>query len=410
MSYRPRLLFISNGYGEDNVAAHLASTFGARLPGAVLRGFPMVGKGSFYTEMGVDLSGRGAELPSEGFVRSVRDFTKDVKHGFFSETLGLGKRLRKTVRDFDFLVLVGDAYLLLFVSLFTPHPAGKKIFVNIQTSEWYGSHKPFKQHYSFVERLWTRYCSKLVYVRDRKTLEFLLGKGIEQARCCGNPMMDCFTLHDRRVLPDRRSIIGVLPGSKQEAYENLHVVFDVVRILSKKDHIYDYALALSPNLNVDRIVREHGLKSASDNQRSPYARFSLENCPSDIYISQEIFGNILHESEAVIGTSGTGNEQAAGLGKPVFGFWGRGPQITEKFMKAQNRLLGPSLILSPPDPELISRRMIELLRDDERLSSIRQNGLERMAGRGSVSCMVEEMLDFMRSMQRMQGMQSMQRM
>ena len=50
MSYRSRLLFISNGYGEDNVAAHLAGTFSARLPGAVIRGFPTVGKGSFYTE------------------------------------------------------------------------------------------------------------------------------------------------------------------------------------------------------------------------------------------------------------------------------------------------------------------------------------------------------------------------
>jgi hypothetical protein len=66
-------------------------------------------------------------------------------------------------------------------------------------------------------------------------------------------------------------------------------------------------------------------------------------------------------------------------------------------MLAQKRLLGPSLILSPPDPDLISRRMIDLLDDEKRLSSIARNGLERMSGRGSISCMVEGMLDFMQS-------------
>jgi len=404
MNAEPGFLLISNGYGEDLVAAHIALKLRERLPRACVAGFPTVGTGAFYKNMGVDLAGAGATLPSEGFVRSISDFTKDVKHGFLPETFRLGRRLRQAAGAFDYLVPVGDAYILLFTSLFTPHSAARKIFVNVQTSEWYGSHKPFKQHYSFIERLWTRRCSRLVYVRDRRTMDFLHRRGIAQARCCGNPMMDCFTVHERAVLPRDRSIVGVLPGSKQEAYDNLKVVFDIVRLMAKRKQIHNYAIALSPQLSVDKIACAYSLQPAITGtdtglpagDRRLYTRFSMKDNPSEIFISQKIFGDILNESIAFIGTSGTGNEQAAGMGKPVFGFWGRGPQITEKFMRAQKRLLGPSLILSPPDPELIANCMTELLSDKERLEEIALNGRERMAGRGSIACMVDEMIRYVK--------------
>jgi uncharacterized protein (TIGR03492 family) len=122
--------------------------------------------------------------------------------------------------------------------------------------------------------------------------------------------------------------------------------------------------------------------------------FSMSDTEATVFVSQSLFGDIINESVALIGTSGTGNEQAAGLGKPVFGYWGRGPQITKKFMKAQKKLLGPSLILSPPEPELIARRIMNLLEDGARLAALAKNGKERMEGRGSIDCIVKEILSY----------------
>ena len=392
------MLFISNGYGEDMVAAHIAKVMQTLVPHVAVEGFPTVGSGTFYNKMGIQLAGSGPDLPSEGFVRSIGDAVNDIRHGFFGKTLSLGKRLRAASEKYEYIVAVGDDYILLFTSLFTSHKPERKIFINIQQSEWYGGHKPFKQHHSMVERLWIRMFSRLVFVRDAKTMDFLLEKGLNQVRCCGNPMMDCFTIHENPVLPGGKGTVGILPGSKQEAYENLKIAFDVIRILSQKGMDYNYAIALSPQLSVERVVEAHGLEPMilSEKGAERFHLFSMGDTGATVLISQSMFGDIINESVALIGTSGTGNEQAAGLGKPVFGFWGNGPQITKKFMKAQKKLLGPSLILSPPQPELIAQGMVDLLADDARLEALAKNGKERMEGRGSIDCIVREIVSYVR--------------
>ena len=108
MTDKGRVLFISNGYGEDMVAAHVARAMQRRDPHIAIKGFPTVGSGTFYTKMGIGLAGTGPELPSEGFIRSFGDAVKDIRHGFFGETLSLGKRLKAASREFDHIVAVGD--------------------------------------------------------------------------------------------------------------------------------------------------------------------------------------------------------------------------------------------------------------------------------------------------------------
>lgn len=396
MEDSPRVLFVSNGYGEDMVAAYTAVAMQRHAPHITVKGFPTVGSGAFYNKLGVDLAGTGPDLPSEGFVRSVGDVIKDIRHGFFGETLRLGKRLRVASGNFDYIVAVGDDYILLFTSLSTSHKPEHKIFINIQQSEWFGGHKPFKQHHSLIERLWVKRLSRLVFVRDSKTKDFLIEKGLHQVRSCGNPMMDCFNIHEKPVLPGDKKTIGILPGSKQEAYDNLALAFDVVRILCKKGLDCNYAIALSSHLSMERISEEYDLvpSKTGDKQVRGFHTFSMSDTGATVFVSQSMFGDIINESVALIGTSGTGNEQAAGLGKPVFGYWGRGPQITKKFMEAQKKLLGPSLILSPPEPELIARRMMDLLEDGARLEELAKNGKKRMEGRGSINCIVKEILSY----------------
>jgi uncharacterized protein (TIGR03492 family) len=389
-----KILFISNGYGEDVVSARVAKAFLERHPACTVLGFPTVGRGAFYEETGIRLAGKGPELPSEGFVRSPRDFFRDVAHGFFKKTYRLGLSLREAARGCDCLVMTGDPYLLFFTSLFTRRGGNRNAFIGVQQSEWYGTKKPFKHHYSAPERRWLMRHAGLVFVRDFKTERYLRGKGLEHVLCAGNPMMDTFTVSARPVFPKGRTLIGVLPGSKREAYDNLAVTFEVIRLLAGARPDFFFAFALSKTLDMAAIVNRFGLRViATPRARNLTCR--MKGCGADLLFSHTHFGDIINEANAVIGTSGTGNEQAAGLGKPVFAFWGKGPQITRKFLAAQKKLLGPSLFLHPPQPGVIAREILRVLDDENLLTEVKKNGIVRMEGRGSIACIVKKIGDWL---------------
>jgi len=389
-----RILFISNGYGEDNVAAHIAGELQRKYPTLAVSGFPTVGSGRFYTESGIPLAGEGVRMPSEGFVRSAKDLLRDMSRGLFIKTFRMGRRLRAAAGNTDFLVVTGDPYLLLFTSLFARTGRSGKVFVGTLQSEWYGSRRPFKEHYSAVERLWLKWFCRLIIARDMKTAEYLASRGLGFATSFGNPMMDCLVIRKQRLLPEDRTVIGVLPGSKREAYDNFGKIIETAAQLVRsggESRNYLFAVALSPNLDIEELVRRYGLSKVGAYERATvFTVYRTEKSGIELLISTSCFGNIISESDAVIGLSGTGNEQAAGLGKPVFGFWGEGPQITKKFMKAQKRLLGPSLFIFPPQPPVIAQKIDEVLDDAALLKRIEENGRLRRGGEGSVERIAEK--------------------
>ncbi|MFW6139522.1 MAG: hypothetical protein ACOC7U_10175, partial [Spirochaetota bacterium] len=299
----------------------------------------------------------------------------------------------------------GDTYLLLFTSIFTSHPRQRKIFVGVQQTEWYDSIKPFKQHYSLPERMWLKRFAGLIFVRDQKTKKYLQQKGFNNVESPGNPMMDCFKIHPKNIFPPDREVIGILPGSKNEAYHNLNIIFEVIKLLNKENKNLLFAVALSPNLSLSRIIHSFNLQELPPcSDRQSYTAYTIKDGDKiEIIISQSLFGNIINEACAVIGLSGTGNEQAAGLGKPIFSFWGKGPQITKKFLLAQKKLLGPSLFVFPPQPEIIVREICKVIRDRSLLKKIEQNGKKRMSGRGSISAIAEDIYQYINTTNKTPG-------
>lgn len=391
------ILFVSNGYGEDDVASRIAAEISRLRPGLPVKGFPTVGEGHHYARRGIALAGKGLKLPSEGFIRSFRTFGADLSRGFIHKTMGLGLSIRRAAENADFLVITGDPYLLLFTTLFSRVRRERKIFIGLQQSEWYGSRKPFKEHYSFIERRWVRRFCTLGFVRDEKTSSFLREKGMEHILTRGNPMMDCFDTGDGNIFPEGRTVVGVLPGSRKEAYDNFG---RIIQVLSRLERIgggrYDFffAVALSPNLDREVIAERYGLGVSELNGTERDIGFHGFTTADGVRLlfSTGLFGAIIGGAHIVLGLSGTGNEQAAGLGKPVAAFPGPGPQITEKFLRAQKRLLGISLLLCPADPEEIASRMCSVLGDAELLKRIAENGGTRMAGVGSVPKIAEDIL------------------
>jgi len=398
MTERIGVLFVSNGYGEDNVAAHIAAVLNKQHVDISVSGFPTVGSGRFYTECGVALAGSGIRMPSEGFVRSARDLAGDVRRGLVSETLRMGKRVRHAAAEADYIVVTGDPYLLLYTTLFTKAERPRKIFIGTLQSEWYGSGRPFKEHYSILERLWLRLFCGLAIARDAKTAAYLQEKGVRHAVSFGNPMMDCFAVPQARIFPGDRTVIGILPGSKQEAYANFGTIIETVEALmtrSGKKQNYLFAVAISPHLAVEELQKRFGLRQAGPCKYDPaFSVYRTKDRGIELHVTSRRFGGVIEEADLVIGLSGTGNEQAAGLGKPVVGFWGEGPQITRKFMEAQKRLLGVSLFLCPPDPVTVARRIEEVLEDKGLLQSVSNNGRERMGGTGSVTSIARRIEEY----------------
>jgi uncharacterized protein (TIGR03492 family) len=94
----------------------------------------------------------------------------------------------------------------------------------------------------------------------------------------------------------------------------------------------------------------------------------------------------------VLGTSGTGNEQAVGLGKPVIGFPTEGPQYLEGFAKAQKRLLGAGLTLEQANSENLSRAVRAAHQDQDFRERVKQAGLERMGLPGGAKRIALEVL------------------
>ena len=92
---------------------------------------------------------------------------------------------------------------------------------------------------------------------------------------------------------------------------------------------------------------------------------------------------------AGLGTSGTGNEQAVGLGKPVIAFATKGPQYTKNFAQAQARLLGAGLhLIKNPSTQALA----QAIRQADPASA-RVVGLERMGGSGGAKRIAEHILE-----------------
>jgi uncharacterized protein (TIGR03492 family) len=94
------------------------------------------------------------------------------------------------------------------------------------------------------------------------------------------------------------------------------------------------------------------------------------------------FADILAACDGVVGLAGTANEQAAGLGKPVVTFPGRGPQFTAEFARMQKRLLGEAVALTEREPALVATELYSVLTDDKRRAAVVRAGRERMGEPG----------------------------
>lgn len=398
-----RVLIISNGHGEDLIAATLIESLREEAPDYRIMALPIVGLGEAYQKIDIPLAMPGKTLPSGGFLRNnLRNFFMDLQGGL----LGLTWRQIRTLREIrgavDLLVCVGDVYLVLLAGWFTEGPI---FFLPTAKSDHIATHWPIEI------RMMKRFCEQ-VFPRDAKTAESLAEKGLS-AMFVGNLMMDALKFQ----APDLKSTeeewtVAILPGSRREAYLNMEdlakATLSFRRLVSKKSGEKDlrFLVALSGGLSIAeisaRLAPDGWKETPPSSEEAKMGIIGHLDKPVNgqrlrMTVIQGRFADILAASDIVIGLAGTASEQAVGLGKPVIAFPGRGPQFTERFAAAQKRLLGEAISLVARDPEVVAEELWAILTDESRRKRMAAVGRERMGEPGGARAIAIQIKEFLGS-------------
>ncbi len=375
------VLFLSNGYGEDSNTCSIIENLLKEHPSLGVKALPLVGEGNPYRKLNIQILGPCKKMPSDGFIEgNFFYFLRDLKSGWLKMYLQKIKAVRAKRDQIKLIVCVGDVFLLLTSVLFFRKPV---VFLPGAKSDY------IKEHY-LIEKWLMKLSCKLVIARDERTALSLRDYGIN-AIYVGNVAMDSLRITGENFGMEKSlPVVGLIPGSRKEAYENLRVILEVVREISLQDQIrVNFFLALAPLLDVEKIVNllqsSHWKMSdaSREEKKKGIVSYLISTEGVVVKVIQGKFGDVINLSKVVIGTAGTANEQAVGLGKPVVTFPGQGPQITEKFLHNQQKLLGKCVFVVRKDAKAISSKVLSLLENSQKLAEIAKIGKGIMGGPGA---------------------------
>ena len=101
-----KILFITNGHGEDLVAAEIIKKLSGKVKVSVL---PVVGEGKPFGPLQAKVLGPRKKLPSGGFsLRNPWYLVKDLYAGLIGNTFEQLRILKKFKGKFDLVVAIGD--------------------------------------------------------------------------------------------------------------------------------------------------------------------------------------------------------------------------------------------------------------------------------------------------------------
>ncbi|MCD6231596.1 lipid-A-disaccharide synthase-related protein [Candidatus Aerophobetes bacterium] len=385
-----KILFLSNGYGEDKIATAIIEKLLKDIPELTIKALPLVGEGNFYLEKGIEVILSSKMLPSGGFALRAGffSFLKDIKAGWLRITKNQIKILKKEREEVDLVISVGDIWPVILSLLFI-----RKTLIFLPTAK-----SDYIQKHHFIERFLMKKFCKLVITRDSQTASSLRNSGIK-AIYVGNIMLDSLEITGEDFGIEKDSyVIGILPGSKNEAYENLKIILKAVSLikerLTSQGIRVEFLLSFAPSLELKKLrnilngEEDWIIERSSPGEKERGIIGHLTHRRTFIKIIQGKFGDILKCSRVIIGLSGTGNEQAVGMGKPVITFWGKGPQITRKFISTQQKILGEAISVVKNEEEEIARETISFLTNTQKLQRVREIGQQRMGKPGGVTKMV----------------------
>ncbi|EDX86725.1 hypothetical protein S7335_4431 [Synechococcus sp. PCC 7335] len=341
-----RLLYISNGHGEDNHSSHIIRTLRAIRPELEIAALPIVGEGNAYRKIDVPIIGPTYTLPSGGFTYMNRlRLIDDVRAGLLTMTWKQYQAMRDYIGNVDFVAATGDtigqafAYLSgkPFVSFISPLSAMYEGKLNMDLILW--------------QILNTQRC-RAVATRDAYTAEDLRKQGLAKVTFGGIPSLDRLRPAGKEIQLTEAKMVALLPGSRTaEAIRNFKLEMQLALEAAQLNPSLQFRAALVPS-----VMAEAGQMAAdmgwhwtrhtsgdrnwmvlSAGKDANYAK------PVEILCYSDAFSDIVCQCDLVVGMAGLAVDQAMAIGKPIVQIAGEGPQFTYAFAEAQDRLLGLSV-------------------------------------------------------------------
>ncbi len=381
MTQKKRVVFISNGHGEDLNACEVLKAMRQKYPHLEALALPLVGEGNAYRRAGVEIITPTKALPSGGFAYlSLWKQIQDFQSGLIALTWQQIQAARQCGQPCDFAFATGDVLPAIFAYL-TGLPYAMFL---VSSSAFYENSYIPRWEQALMMR--SPRCQKIL-TRDAYSAELIKQRGYGNVSFAGYPIMDVLeqTGKDLHLIADVPAI-ALLTGSRlPEAAENLLLQ---MRLCEQIDLVFapqpvQFRAALVPSMMplLPDIAAQAGWQYSDRKLYQPESRITIL-CFSDA------FPDILHQCNLAIGMAGTAVEQAVGLGKPVIQIIGNGPQFSYRFANAQERLLGLSVktigkeSATPETLREAAKCIKETLGDRDYLEQCKLNGLERVGAKG----------------------------
>ena len=396
------ILMVSNGHGEDVIAACIAEQLQGLPNAPKISALPMVGEGHAYKSCNIPIIGYVRKMPSGGFNQNPKNLLRDVSGGLIKLTYYQYRNILQWGKDGGKILAVGDLIPLIFAWL----SGANYGFVGTAKSEYYlRDEKDWLPQTSWLARwfgsiyfpwecwLMSHPRCRGVFPRDRLTAQ-ILEKWPMQVFDLGNPMMDGFESSPMVDLSMKSNLLTIvlLPGSRSpEAQHNWDIILEAIQEIIRENpgNNFTFLGAISPALNLNNFAKSIMYKGwisqpITTNQlllNDPH-RLVFNQHQTTLILTQHSYKDCLQMADLAIAMAGTATEQFVGLGKPAITIPGNGPQFTLNFAKKQTYLLGESVILVD-HPQQMPTIVNSLLGNPQKLQRIADNGRRRLGTSGA---------------------------
>ncbi len=373
---RQRFLIISNGHGEDAIAAQ----FVRLLPDSVsAEAYPMIGNGNAY-QCVCPIVGPRATLASEGWRNVKGSVRRDIVNGGLMTVPPALKFLRAAKSQYDRVIVIGDVTGVL-ACLLTGHR--NIIYLDVYKT---GA----ARLYSRMERFVIKKACKLVFCRAKNLAELLNASGVD-ARFAGNVMMDTVPYGDynAELRRSRPFAITLLPGSRALTAESFALQVAALRLLPNELKA-DIFLAVAGSVNVDELARAAGLSRVAELSTEPDDLGALADGTLKINLARgRAMGNLLRVSDLVLSQAGTATVQSLGMGRPVITF--RNARDRRSRFEDEQNLFGEARVVVDANAESIAQALLALMSSAEERARLGDIGRQRIGGPGALDTVLAEL-------------------
>ena len=377
---------IANGYAEEIMASKLMSEIRKELQTQnKLESFQFVGgslvsSGRWYEEEQFATFFTGGMTPSGGFpTRSLRGFLSDLGAGAFFTPFRFKNVIKGWSKyNLDIIIVVGD---FLLMTLTIPALKNNKnvpmVFIPTAKSDYIQAH--FKIEKKFIKKYAT-----ISFPRDKITTDDFLEYGIN-AQSCGNLMQD---LLDPKAptITSKEPVIALLPGSREESYGNLEMMLSLLPDIKTPIHWAFVQAGSLKKETINEVFLHKDWKCADLNADVPIWG---KNAQKVYCYPSTMFDTVALSCIFGISLAGTAGEQIAGLGKPIIGFKGTGPQSTKRRMDDNAKLLGESFIYVENYPTEVITEIKKLINNSQERDRLGAIGISHMGNSGATTSIAQ---------------------